>query len=669
MNGKSASGVIGTVLALTTVLTLVWTESVQAGVCSATNAIQDPTEFQWTPQSGYYMGTLEFGAATLNIGGATLTTRAYRQAGGSFSIPGPTIRMTPGNTYVLTLKNLLPYAPASTAENTFKDPNVTNVHTHGLHVSPMSPSDDVLRLINGGYCGDYVYDVPSDHMGGTLWYHPHHHGSTFLQVSGGAWGLLLIDDVFDGVPAGVAAMTERQLVIGYVDPSVAGTGGDTLISGTLSPTWTVNGAVNGSLCMPANEWERWRVLVADADAMERSFAVGPNCEVALLARDGVWRSVAPLAIPARSLQLTGASRADLAVRCSADSTISVGGTIVANVIADATLPPDTSVGPYSNGATGGTWSAQRPTYLRDLRGIGSVESRTVNMGARTVNGSKFDMHVPTFSIPTGAIQEWTVKGAAAHPFHLHVYHFQMQSTCGAFEAGEYYDTLSASPCMTRFDLNPATSSVYDGTTIMHCHILDHEDNGAMGWADVIGGFAPPSFPDPSFQELYQCGSTGCTPTENPEVSCMDGIDNDCDGSIDAADLDCATGMACSNYADKASCNADPNCVWQGSPKNGTCVDSNPCSPTASSETGLCADGVDNDCDGATDCADGDCSADLACAATGCDNDTVCEAGEDCLNCSNDCLGVISGKPANRYCCGNGILEVPEGDGTICDGNP
>ena len=29
---------------------------------------------------------------------------------------------------------------------------------------------------------------------------------------------------------------------------------------------------------------------------------------------------------------------------------------------------------------------------------------------------------------------------------------------------------------------------------MHCHILEHEDQGAMGWADVIGGFGPPSFP-------------------------------------------------------------------------------------------------------------------------------------------------------------------------------
>jgi FtsP/CotA-like multicopper oxidase with cupredoxin domain len=501
----------------------------QASQCPGSNIIQDPVEFEWTPQNGYYSGTLEFGEATLTIGADTLTTRAYRQAGKSYSIPGPTMRMTPGETYVLTLKNLLPYAAPSTVENDFKDPNITNLHTHGLHVSPMSPADDVMRLIPGRWAGDYVYAVPDDHMGGTLWYHPHHHGSTFLQVSGGAFGLLLVDDSLDGIPSGVAGMTERPLVVGHLDPRVAGTGGDALISGTLSPTWTVNGMVQGNLCTPANEWEHWRVLLADPDAMPKSLSVGAGCEVALLARDGVWRTEAPMPIPTNSLDLTGASRADLAVRCSADSNISVNGAVVANVFADATLTPNLLVGPYSNGSTGTTWSAVRPPSLRDLRGVTSFEQRTVNMGARTINGSKFNMTVPTFSIPVGAVQQWTIKGANMHPFHLHAYHFQMNGTCGMFEDGEYYDTLASNTCNMRFDLNPATSSVYDGTTIMHCHILDHEDQGAMGWADVIGGLLPPSFPDPKFQALYALDST-------PPPSC-------------------------STYTDKNSCNSDTACTW------------------------------------------------------------------------------------------------------------
>ncbi len=509
----------------------------RASVCPTSNVIQDPTGFQWTAQSGYFTGTLEIGAATLSFGTGTLTTRAYRQAGGTFSVPGPTIKMIPGNTYVLTLKNLLPYATPSTAENTFKDPDITNLHTHGLHVSPTSPSDDVMRLVNGGYCGDYVYEVPADHMGGTLWYHPHHHGSTFLQVAGGAFGLLVVDDAKDGIPAGVAAMAERQLVVGFLDPTVAGTGGDTLLSGTLSPTWTVNGKVTGNLCTPVNEWQHWRVLLADADAMPKTLAVGAGCEVALLARDGVWRTVAPKALTTGSIELTGASRADLAVRCTADSQITVAGRVVANVYADPGLPSNLNAGPYSDGAAGTTWSAWRPSYLRDLRSVTSVEQRTVSMGARTINGSKFDMNTPTFTILTGSVQDWTIK-AGAHPFHLHAYHFQMNGACGAFEDGEYYDTLGGGPCPARFDLNPTTSSVYDGSTIMHCHILSHEDQGAMGWADIQGGMAPPAFPSAEFQEHYQCG-TVLPPT------------------------------SCSTYLDRTSCNANSACTWSG--KSKTCL--------------------------------------------------------------------------------------------------
>lgn len=35
-----------------------------------------------------------------------------------------------------------------------------------------------------------------------------------------------------------------------------------------------------------------------------------------------------------------------------------------------------------------------------------------------------------------------------------------------------------------------------------------------------------------------CGAVSCTPTQTPETSCADGLDNDCDGSRDCADADC-----------------------------------------------------------------------------------------------------------------------------------
>ena len=130
-------------------------------------------------------------------------------------------------------------------------------------------------------------------MGGTFWYHAHHHGSTFLQVSTGGFGLIVVDDSADELPAEVAAMTEREMLIAFVDPGNDGVSGDTIVSGTLDPTWTVNGAVNGNLCVPDGEWQHWRVLLADADAKPKNVSVDGQCEMQLMARDGVWRTTAP----------------------------------------------------------------------------------------------------------------------------------------------------------------------------------------------------------------------------------------------------------------------------------------------------------------------------------------------------------------------------------------
>jgi len=460
------------------------------------NIITDPEEFIWQWEGDHYSGTMEISEADLVVGGETITTRVYRQKDGCNSIPGPTIKMTPGVTYVLKFRNELPYEAPIQEHNVFKDPNISNLHTHGLHISGESPGDDVTRSFEGGAGGDFVYDILADHMGGTFWYHAHHHGSTFLQVSGGAFGLIVIDDSADGIPAEVEAMDERQLVIAYLDPDAAGTGGDTLITGTLAPTWTVNGHVNGDLIMPRDTWQHFRVLLADRDARPKTISVGSECEVALMARDGVWRTTAPLDLADNSIKLTGASRADLAVRCDVDSTISVGGTQVAHILVQDD-PNNADASPYAGGTS--SWSLDRPYYLRDLREEPVGNSESVNMGARTINGSKFDPNVATFVLDAEAatgLQRWTLKGARNHPFHLHIYHVQIDGNCADYEDGEYYDVV-ANNCAILFDLDAShpESTVYDGRTIMHCHVLEHEDQGAMGWVDVVGGMGPPTFPN------------------------------------------------------------------------------------------------------------------------------------------------------------------------------
>jgi hypothetical protein len=73
-------------------------------------------------------------------------------------------------TYTVTLtNNMVGYqAPAAVAPfNAYRDPLVTNLHTHGLHVSGGAGGDDMTVAILPGAGNTYIYKIPCDHAGET----------------------------------------------------------------------------------------------------------------------------------------------------------------------------------------------------------------------------------------------------------------------------------------------------------------------------------------------------------------------------------------------------------------------------------------------------------------------------------------------------------------------
>ena len=74
----------------------------------------------------------------------------------------------------------------------------TNLHTHGFHVSPRRPSDNIFVVIDPGKVFRYRYQIPRDHPPGFYWYHPHLHGQTNVQVSGGMAGAIIVKGGLDG---------------------------------------------------------------------------------------------------------------------------------------------------------------------------------------------------------------------------------------------------------------------------------------------------------------------------------------------------------------------------------------------------------------------------------------------------------------------------------------
>ena len=124
--------------------------------------------------------------------------RSYSGAGVDPRAPyvAPTIEVRPGETVDVTLHNRLPADPSCTGMHMDPDTphcfNGTNLHAHGLWVSPTGNSDNVLLSINPGVDFQYEYNIPPDHPAGTFWYHTHRHGSTALQVSSGMAGALIV---------------------------------------------------------------------------------------------------------------------------------------------------------------------------------------------------------------------------------------------------------------------------------------------------------------------------------------------------------------------------------------------------------------------------------------------------------------------------------------------
>src|ERR1044071_2488219 len=148
------------------------------------------------------------------IGNDKVHLRSYNGA-----LVGPTIRARAGDTLNIHLVNRLPANPPTlnnlevqaaelARELTRGVPpplttdiphnfNTTNLHTHGLHVSPAGDSDNFLIAISPGEEFFYEIKIPPDPPPGTFWYHPHVHGSTALQVSSGMEGALIIEGDID----------------------------------------------------------------------------------------------------------------------------------------------------------------------------------------------------------------------------------------------------------------------------------------------------------------------------------------------------------------------------------------------------------------------------------------------------------------------------------------
>ena len=74
-------------------------------------------------------------------------------------------------------------------------PTSTNLHFHGLTLPPVCHQDEVLKtsIQPEDPPFEYRFVVPAGEAPGLYWYHPHIHGFSSRQVTGGASGALIVE--------------------------------------------------------------------------------------------------------------------------------------------------------------------------------------------------------------------------------------------------------------------------------------------------------------------------------------------------------------------------------------------------------------------------------------------------------------------------------------------
>ena len=479
------------------------------------------------------------------IAGCPVHLRSYN--GG---LVGPTLVAKPGDTLDITLNNALEPGPVEMLDcngseehmmHMMSGPEVydtTNLHTHGLHVSPSGCQDNVFLSIKPKQAMHYKIEIPADQPPGTFWYHAHLHGSTAVQVSSGVEGAIIIEGGLDQVPA-IKAAPQRIFLLQQISYNEQGE-----IPSLPLPSWsksqreiTVNGQIAPVIEMRPGEIQRWRFIHGGVRETIKLYVESPkkaHPPLYEIATDGLalgrldkWQNLeldpgyrsdvlfqAPTAEQGRYFLYSGAIPAgqaleflDLpasdkltakALAAAQDrqliAVIDVKGEPVA-----AKLPTGAELAPYAPykriadaELTGKKQTVELFIEARECNGPGGeclpCPKGQVCKAAFMVDNHQYPA-IPVRQLQRDKPSEWVLstQGTQEHPFHIHVNAFQLtrKGPTGADEV-VWKDTLmvhGADP--VKYRTIRSRYEDFTGKFVLHCHILPHEDEGMMQAVEIL----------------------------------------------------------------------------------------------------------------------------------------------------------------------------------------
>lgn len=384
----------------------------------------------------------------------------------------------------------------------------------------------------------YNFELPEDHPSGTFWYHAHKHGSTAQQVGNGLVGPLIVRDKPGVMPSYIETAPEDIFVIQMRDierdaPAPRDTGGLPHLV-CVDPSGLGGGVKDPEIVMRPGEVRRWRVINAAprADTFVSLNLEGDDgvqgLDVYQIAYDGITynkrikidttNNGAPWENPAA---LAPGNRTDFIVRVPKDAaagelklvalqlpnammgqgpegkpqpsepmTLDIrieGDPIEAEWSDDPTLPGG---GPLVN-----------PIAPDEI-----VNTKTVDFHLKfgddiptefLIDGIEFDGKVQK-TMKLGTAERWHVtnRNDFTHPFHIHVNPFFVTHINGRELAKDdplrrWQDTMAIPTAAVDQEGDPGSFTMesrfvrFTGKFVIHCHILEHEDEGMMQAVEVI----------------------------------------------------------------------------------------------------------------------------------------------------------------------------------------
>jgi suppressor of ftsI len=402
-------------------------------------------------------------------------------------------------------------------------PQITNIHFHGLQVSPQGHGDNSMYMVGPGQTWDYVIPIPKDHPPGVYWFHTHGHAYAERQLMGGLSGTLVIEGFQDEIPA-TKALKERLFALKEFSPDAKGD-----LNRVPKPfnldIRTINGQLMPRIDIQPGETQLWRFSDQTANTYFRLRLEGHAFTI-------IGRDSEPSAKPERVTELMfgPSQRVDVLVTAGPagayklisekTSTGPLGDIFPAQNMAlmvSARDPRQPPPAPLAALELAPAATAPIPGDRIDAQRT-IVFSEDPATGLFFINHQTFDHTRVDLKVPLGSIEEWTVRNSSGelHTFHIHQVHFQVISLNGTpvpFDG--LVDTVNV-PIQSEVRIRLAfTDPLIVGRFLYHCHILEHEDKGMMAQIEV---YDPKLGPMPDGEMPGMGDMPGMTHPHDGEVS-------------------------------------------------------------------------------------------------------------------------------------------------------